>query len=405
MQVNLLDAIKKTLSAYNIHVTTVLPPYEELPNFDYGLRTSLEPDFDWTFFGNTLLELPDNEILFLEGIFGLRFVLFRLPGEEGKAYIAGPWANCFMSAKRQQNILELLGQDVLDAVLGYRNGVGVIDEPQMRSAFLSLLSMARPKTFYKIRENRNFMPMNLEKSRDFFRLSSFRKDIPASMLEQRYLAENRLMDAVRSGDVAAALKADAEMKRFDFNGRFRDTLYQIKNKMIILNTLYRKAIEAGGVHPVYVDDISARYSSMIEHMLMEDESTLRDRMLKEYCRYVQLYTLQNYSPVVQKAINHIRFNLSDSLTLKTVAASCNMNPSYLSSLFRQETASTLTEYISRMRAEQAAVLLETTELSISDISAQVGISDANYFIKIFKKVMGCTPSSYRSEYKSRKQFF
>ena len=42
-------------------------------------------------------------------------------------------------------------------------------------------------------------------------------------------------------------------------------------------------------------------------------------------------------------------------------------------------------------------LLETTELRISDISEEVGFSDANYFTRIFKKYAGLSPAKYRAD--------
>ena len=70
------------------------------------------------------------------------------------------------------------------------------------------------------------------------------------MLEQRYESENRILDAVARGDEEAAIEAMHQHSRFTYGGRFEGTLYQQKNKMIVLNTLLRKAIEPSRCIPI-----------------------------------------------------------------------------------------------------------------------------------------------------------
>ena len=73
----------------------------------------------------------------------------------------------------------------------------------------------------------------------------------------------------------------------------------------------------------------------------------------------------------------------------------NVNASYLSTLFKQETKETLTEYVTRKRIEYATLLLSNSDLPISDVAAFCGVNDLQYFSKIFKKVVGYTPSEYK----------
>ena len=75
----------------------------------------------------------------------------------------------------------------------------------------------------------------------------------------------------------------------------------------------------------------------------------------------------------------------------------NINASYLSALFKKETGVTLTEYINQKRMKQAARLLTSTKLQIQTISQYCGISDVNYFSKLFKKYAGKTPNEFRKE--------
>ena len=124
-------------------------------------------------------------------------------------------------------------------------------------------------------------------------------------------------------------------------------------------------------------------------------------MVKEYCIYVQKYSLRNYSPLVQKVINHINLNLDTPLSLKSMAAMCYISPSYLSNIFKQETNQTLTDYINTQRIHRAAGRLARTDLPIAAVAESVGIFDVNYFTKMFKKTMGTTPTQYRRENRER----
>ena len=87
--------------------------------------------------------------------------------------------------------------------------------------------------------------------------------------------------------------------------------------------------------------------------------------------------------------------------LKSLAAMCFISPSYLSALFKQETGSTLIDYINTQRVNRAAQLLVQNNHTIAAVAEEVGILDVNYFTKIFKKTLGVTPTRYRREHKEK----
>ena len=133
---------------------------------------------------------------------------------------------------------------------------------------------------------------------------------------------------------------------------------------------------------------------------LNDPSMIWD-MVHQYCAYVQRYSVKDYTPLVQKVINTINLNLSDQLSPKNLAAMYYISPSYLSSLFKQDTGTTLTDFINTQRIQRAANLLSSTEQNISVVAEQVGILDVNYFTKMFKKSMGSTPTQYRRQSRAR----
>lgn len=100
---------------------------------------------------------------------------------------------------------------------------------------------------------------------------------------------------------------------------------------------------------------------------------------------------------------YIHRNYHDyQLTLKSIAGHFYRNPSYLSRIFKQETGSSLIEYITRIRMEEAQLLLRNTDLKNYEVAEKVGIMDANYFAVCFRKFCGITPGKYRQLQKGQK---
>jgi YesN/AraC family two-component response regulator len=73
----------------------------------------------------------------------------------------------------------------------------------------------------------------------------------------------------------------------------------------------------------------------------------------------------------------------------------NISAAYLSTLFKKETGVTLTDYVNKRRVDYAIFLLNTTQLQIQTIAGYCGVTDVNYFTRIFKKYHGMTPLKYK----------
>jgi transcriptional regulator GlxA family with amidase domain len=86
---------------------------------------------------------------------------------------------------------------------------------------------------------------------------------------------------------------------------------------------------------------------------------------------------------------------SDELTISSLAEHLNTAESRLIQVFREQTGITPGAYLKGVRMKRAAELLLGTRKSIQEIAADVGISDANYFTKLFRSEYGKTPSAYR----------
>lgn len=401
MRVDPLQVLTKLAAAQNIPTRRVKPPFKGLEEFDYGLRRALDPQFDWQEFGQLLLDsTPEQTLLFVEGTFELHFALFRIPDEANTVFLIGPWTFGARSETARRWVRRHLGEAGENAVQEYYNGVKLLQANDFYSTIRVMAAMIFGEEEMKVQEIKEFLPFQFLPDVRYFNEPEFQKEIPVAMLEQRYESENRILEAVSRGDDDAAIEAMHQHSRFTYGGRFEGSLYQQKNLMIVFNTLLRKAIEPSKVHPYYIDAISSKYARMIEDA-DEIPHEMMWQMVRDYCAYVRRYSLKEFSPAVQKVMNYVNLNVSEPLTLKNLAAMCFISPSYLSALFKQETGTTLIDYINTQRVNRAAQLLEQNNHTIAAVAEEVGILDVNYFTKIFKKTLGVTPTRYRREHKEK----
>jgi len=222
------------------------------------------------------------------------------------------------------------------------------------------------------------------------------------LMEARYEAENRLMYAVAHGQTHQAQMMISHANEHVMEQRTMDNLRNVKNYGIILNVLLRKAAEQGSVHPLHIDQLSSNMARRLEQLrTTADAIKLFSTMVHKYCLLVKNHSMKNYSQLVQHVILRIDADLTADLSLKSHADFLNVNPSYLSTLFKRETGMTLTDYVNRQRVEHGIFLLNATDMQVQTIAQYCGIPDVNYFTKTFKKFIGKTPKEYRQDIRGR----
>jgi len=107
-------------------------------------------------------------------------------------------------------------------------------------------------------------------------------------------------------------------------------------------------------------------------------------------------------PIVEQIKEMIYLNLSRRLTLEEIARNVHLYPTYCSTLFKKITGQTISEFSLEQRINYAARMLTETEFPIHKISEDAGFCDVYYFSRMFKKMLGVTPSSYRAISRKRR---
>lgn len=100
---------------------------------------------------------------------------------------------------------------------------------------------------------------------------------------------------------------------------------------------------------------------------------------------------------VSKAIEYIKMNYYNKVSISELAKLIGIDRIYLSSLFKEVEQLSPQMYLLHYRMDKACDLMNNQQLSISDISHSVGYSDPLLFSKMFKKVKGVSPSHYRKK--------
>jgi two-component system response regulator YesN len=96
----------------------------------------------------------------------------------------------------------------------------------------------------------------------------------------------------------------------------------------------------------------------------------------------------------------IEKNYAADISLSFIARQFHLNPSYLSSLFKQKTGENINEFINHVRINNAKQILRTGDGRIAQIAQLVGFSNDNYFYKVFKRVTGQTPGEFQKSLKN-----
>lgn len=107
--------------------------------------------------------------------------------------------------------------------------------------------------------------------------------------------------------------------------------------------------------------------------------------------------LLSSNKILETAESFINDRFSEDISLDDVAAACYANKYYLSHLFSESKGMSIGKYILKKKIERAKVLLLGSNMTVSEVSASLGLSEASYFCRIFKKETGKTPLAYKKE--------
>lgn len=99
--------------------------------------------------------------------------------------------------------------------------------------------------------------------------------------------------------------------------------------------------------------------------------------------------------LILMATDYIKNNYRKDITLEEVSKEVNISPHYFSKLFKNEMGENFIDYLTNLRIHTAKEIMKNSLISVKEICYEIGYGDPNYFSRIFKKVVGLTPTEYR----------
>ena len=104
---------------------------------------------------------------------------------------------------------------------------------------------------------------------------------------------------------------------------------------------------------------------------------------------------------VKRMVSFIYGNYAKNITLSEIAASASVSKSECNRCFRKYFGVTPFQFLNEHRLEHASQLLLTTSDPVKSIALSCGFEDASYFIRLFKKTKGMTPTAFRASANSQ----
>ncbi len=105
--------------------------------------------------------------------------------------------------------------------------------------------------------------------------------------------------------------------------------------------------------------------------------------------------ISDVSPIIKESLDYIHKNYYKQITIDDICDKFKINKCYFCYMFKKETGQTFINYLNNYKIEKSKNLLENTNMTLLDISLEVGFNNQSYYSTIFKKYTNMTPLEYR----------
>lgn len=397
MAINNLDIIRDILKILNISLTLVRNGRPEIPENDSVFRNLLLSEDIVSFFPKLAEQCPESDtVYYITDSFCVEYCILHLPKKKGEPeghMVIGPYCSQLLTEDKllrqvsARNLTEKLSTEIKERYKSVPIVPNIDDWRKFWSILCSAINDGSPA-------REEFLVQQ------YFAVCDIPAEISGGEPEARYAAENRLLKAVSFGNTQEALGIYNHAKRHFFPDSPAPGPREIRNSIIVFNTILRKAAEVGGVHSASLDTFSANVMKQAEMInTPKKQEQMHIYLIRRYCTLVQENSVQGCSQIIQKIICYIKQNINRDLSLNTLSKVCSVSPSYLSSLFKKEMNMNITGYINQQRILMAVNLLDSRNMQIQDVASECGIYDVDYFRKVFKRQMGVSPTEYLNRIK------
>lgn len=382
----------------NVNAVAVTDYEKDLRSFEekYCYNSTLQPMFTREALSLMINSSETETIYEIVDSLNVCIIFFKFSDQ---TFIVGPYVQKEYSEKTLEQILiknSLPVSNLLSLRL-YYTAFPIIYSSQLQGTLTAVMQSFEPSVIaFRYRKLTGFIQNTAART-----LHTDIDSTDYSVIYRRYDDERRFLNMIKNGDVENVKNTFKIMSASTANYDFLKENPTYSNPAVsfaILRVLARKAAEDSGLSVITINAITQKYVQLMDSSLnSSSHQTYIYDMLMELTDAVHEHKLAlgDYSVPVQKVMEYIELHLGNEITVRSLSEITNISISHLSKIFKSETRQTISEYIAKKRCEKAASFLKDTDYTIQDISSFVGYQDNNYFVKVFKKIYGVTPSSYR----------
>jgi two-component system response regulator YesN len=215
---------------------------------------------------------------------------------------------------------------------------------------------------------------------------------PCTLPEYPATIEGSVLDALRAGDAGHIESAFKEFRAFCLTpGYAPPRLEEISFRFFFTVANLIKEIDYLRFQSIVRSNLLQRIEGFRSARELGD---ILDEFASCATKGVSHDLADAHSLPIRQALNYIRTGYRGRISLEEAAMRIGMTPEYLSSLFLKETGTHFSTSVVQCRISEAKRLLATGNTRIFEIAEAVGISDPQYFCRVFKKHTGLTPREY-----------
>ena len=207
--------------------------------------------------------------------------------------------------------------------------------------------------------------------------------------------EHDLKTLVRNGEKLAAqqLLETLLVDIIELNSENIDTAKTRVMELVFI--ISRAAVDGGAELSATLQLNVVFYKELLEIMTSDELCLWSTNMLETFIDELEGNKNQKNMQAIQKAAEFIRQNYRSKLTIDDIAQEVYLSPCYVSRIFKQSLGCTLMEYLTQIRVEEAKTMLKNPKYNVMQAAEESGFEDPGYFTRVFKKLEGITPSSFK----------
>ena len=335
--------------------------------------------------------IQECEIVSIIDAFQIRLILTRI---DDKPVIVGPFCSESLSTEEAEVLLIKAGtkKTMATNLLLYRSRCPVYQEKDIVYILHTLMNKLLDTTeFSDVRK--------LDFTSPVVRTGDIEDLTPiADQIAERYAVETAMMESIEAGDAHSAIKNWNRLhQRVSYLRKmYGHTIETARESAMGSRTVIRISGMRAGIAPHILDELTKKTRESNRKARSVDEITANtEALIWAVCREAKRVKSEGECYITSSVKFYLNSHYKESVSIELIADELGVSESSLIRSFRNGTGTTPGAYLASLRMKKAEELLKTTRWTIRRIASETGIQDANYFVKLFKRAYGMTPSAYR----------